>query len=96
MMLSKNIIRPALFTALVLIIPLAAMQFSEEVNWNLADFVIGGVLLLAVGLGYELLFKKVKKYKYRWALAIGLGLLFIMVWAELAVGIFNIPGISGS
>ena len=96
-MVHKNIFkRPVIFTVLVLLIPLVAMQFTEEVNWDLADFVIGGVLLFVVGVGYELLFKKIKKPSRRLALAIVLGLLFIYVWAELAVGIFNIPGISGS
>ena len=33
--------------ALLLLLPLVAMQFTDEVNWSLADFVVFGALWLA-------------------------------------------------
>ncbi len=50
---------------LLLIIPLIAMQLTDEVEWSLFDFIIMGTLLLITGLMGEIIFKKVKKYKYR-------------------------------
>jgi len=92
----KNIIRIALGTALILLIPLVAMQFTDEVNWTLSDFVVMGALLFSVGLIYEFGVRKVADARRRLILGGVLALAFLYVWAELAVGIFNIPGISGS
>ena len=36
--------------ALVLLIPLIAMQFTDEVNWSGGDFVFAALLLLGVGI----------------------------------------------
>jgi hypothetical protein len=43
-------VRVAIATAFVLLLPLVAMQFTDEVNWGVADFVIAGVLLGGTGL----------------------------------------------
>jgi uncharacterized membrane protein len=58
-MRNKNIIRIALVTAAILAIPLVAMQFTDEVDWGLSDFIIIGALLLGTGLMYELIVKKI-------------------------------------
>jgi hypothetical protein len=77
-----------LLTALLLSIPLIAMQFTDEVNWTLSDFIAMGVLLLATGLLSEVIIRKVKKISRRIIFIAGILLLFFLVWAELAVGIF--------
>lgn len=94
-MLIKRTVRVVLATVLILLFPLIAMQFTAEVDWNLADFVIMGILLLAVGALLEVATTRTT-LKHRIAFAVVVILLFLYVWAELAVGIFNIPGISGS
>lgn len=76
---------------LLLLIPLIAMQFTDEVKWGLADFIVMGVLLLGTGLLCELVLRKVKKTGHRIALCAGLLLAFFLIWAELAVGIFGTP-----
>jgi hypothetical protein len=43
-------IRVALVTAFILLLPLVAMQFTDEVDWGVADFVSAGVLLGGSGL----------------------------------------------
>ena len=52
--MSKTAYRPAirvgLATALILLLPLVAMQITDEVNWDLADFVFAGALLGGSGL----------------------------------------------
>jgi len=67
------------------------MQFTEEVNWDLADFIVGGVLLLGTGLMCELAIRKISQIKYRIAVCVGILLALILIWAELAVGIFGTP-----
>ena len=76
---------------LLLIIPLIAMQLTDEVEWSLIDFIIMGTLLLITGLMGEIIFKKVKKYKHRVILYVVVAIIFFLIWAELAVGIFGTP-----
>ncbi len=75
----------------MLIIPLIAMQLTDEVEWSLFDFIIMGTLLLITGLMGEIIFKKVKKYKHRVILYVVVSITFLLIWAELAVGIFGTP-----
>jgi hypothetical protein len=43
-------VRVAVVTAFILLLPLVAMQFTDEVDWGVADFVSAGVLLGGSGL----------------------------------------------
>jgi len=76
---------------LLLTIPLIAMQLTDEVEWSLFDFIIMGTLLLITGLMGEIIFKRVKNSKHRLILYIIIAMIFFLVWAELAVGIFGTP-----
>jgi len=78
-------------TALILSIPLIAMQFTKEVNWTLSDFVIAAVLLLGTGLAIDLVIRYVKTGLSRTILLVVILLLLFLTWAELAVGIFGSP-----
>ena len=53
---------------LILLLPLIAMQFTNEVNWSLFDFIIAGVLLFGMGIILDLILSKVNKIGYRIAL----------------------------
>ena len=75
----------------ILLIPLIAMQLTNEVNWSLFDFIIMGAMLTITGLLGEIIFKKVKKYKHRVTLYVIVAIIFLLIWAELAVGIFGTP-----
>lgn len=77
--------------AILLLIPFTAMQFSEEVNWSAFDFLIMGILLLGVGLGLEYVFRRFKTTNQRLLLGGLILIIFFMIWAELAVGIFGTP-----
>lgn len=76
------------FIAIILCIPLIAMQFTNEVNWSATDFVAMGILLLSAGLGCELTIRRVKKFEYRVAICLAILAAFFIIWVELAVGIF--------
>jgi hypothetical protein len=81
-----------LFTiVIILFIPLIAMQFTEEVNWTFSDFVVAGFLLFGFGFVCEIIFRNIKKINYRIFFFIVLTLLFLIIWADLAVGIFGLP-----
>ncbi|WP_299702671.1 hypothetical protein [uncultured Pontibacter sp.] len=88
---NKRLTGILLTVAFILSIPLIAMQFTNEVDWDLFDFVIMGVLLLSTGLLCELVIRKVKKMDYRIGFIAVLLLLLFLIWAELAVGIFGTP-----
>ena len=85
----QSIIRVAVGTGLLLLVPLVAMQFTNEVNWTGEDFIAAGILLAVVGLLGELIWHKVENNDRRLAAIIALGILFLYLWAELAVGIFT-------
>jgi hypothetical protein len=89
MMRNKNIWRIALVTAFLLLIPLVAMQFSDEVDWNLFDFVVAGTLLFGSGLAYELIARKGGNIAYRAAVGVAVAASLLLVWINLAVGIIG-------
>lgn len=78
-------------TVILLLIPLIAMQFTNEVNWTFLDFVVAGFLLFGFGLVCDVLLRKVKKINYRIAICVALIVIFLLIWADLAVGIFGFP-----
>jgi len=75
--------------ALLLLTPLIAMQFTNEVNWDILDFIVAGILLLSTGLACNFIIQKVKNTKFRIAICLAIVGIPFLIWAELAVGIFN-------
>lgn len=87
----KNVIRIAVVTALILLIPLVAMQFTDEVDWGITDFVIIGALLFGTGMIYEFGVKKLRTITQQMIAAAVLLAALLLIWAELAVGVFGSP-----
>ena len=75
--------------ALILLLPLVAMQFTDEVNWDVADFAFAGALLIGTGITYELAVRKTGDTAYRAAVGVALAAAFILVWMNLAVGLIG-------
>jgi len=73
----------------VLLAPLVAMRFTEEVNWTASDFVFAGLLLGSVGLGVELVVRRSGHPAYRAASVVALAAAFLLVWINAAVGIIG-------
>jgi uncharacterized membrane protein YadS len=88
---NKRLIGILLTVVLILLIPLIAMQFTSEVDWSPFDFLVMGVLLLGTGLTCELVLRRVKKTGYRVAIIAGILVALVLIWMELAVGIFGTP-----
>lgn len=88
---NKRLIIILTVVVIILLIPFIAMQFTEEVNWTVFDFLIAGVLLLGTGLMCEFVLRKASKTTYRIFICLVILLVFLLIWAELAVGIFGTP-----
>lgn len=87
--------RIALVTVALLFVPLIAMQFTDEVYWTLSDFIIAGTMIFTTGFIAGLIRIKLANSKYQYWIYALLIILFLLLWAEMAVGIFNSP-IAGS
>ncbi|WP_218109536.1 permease prefix domain 2-containing transporter [Flagellimonas chongwuensis] len=88
---NKRLITILAIALSILLIPFIAMGFTNEVNWSVFDFLLIGVLLFGAGLVLELILRKVKTLRYRIILGIALFAVLLLVWVELAVGIFGTP-----
>lgn len=89
--LTKRLYAILVIVLILLLIPFVAMQFTNEVNWSLFDFIVAGILLLGIGLAIELVLQKVKSRKNRIIISGIIMILLLLLWVELAVGIFNSP-----
>jgi hypothetical protein len=87
--LSQSVLWVALATALILCIPFVAMQFSNEVNWSVADFIIMGILIFSTGFSYVLLTRFSSNIIQRVAFALAIGSTFLLIWVNLAVGLIG-------
>jgi hypothetical protein len=88
----KSIIRIAAVTILILLLPLFAMQFTDEVAWDPVDFAVAGALLFGAGLTYELVARKADSIAYRAAFGLAIATALLLVWANLAVGLIGSEG----
>jgi hypothetical protein len=85
--MSKKILYPLS----LLLIPLIGMTLTHEINWGVFDFIIMGILLLLLSFGIHRIRNTIANVKNR-RLYIALVILVCMlIWAELAVGIFGSP-----
>jgi integral membrane sensor domain MASE1 len=60
-------------------------------HWTLFDYFAALVLLSTFGFGLEYLVRKTKSKKRKFLIILVLTFLFMLLWAELAVGIFDSP-----
>ncbi len=75
--------------ALLLLLPLIAMQFTDQVVWDGADFAIFGALLVGTGVTFEVAARKTGNSAYRAAVGVALAAAFILIWVNGAVGIIG-------
>jgi hypothetical protein len=87
--MQKSIVRVAIRTGLILLIPLLGNLFVKGWNWSPFDFVVGGSLLFAAGLTYELVAKQMSNKAYRFAVGLAVGTAFLLTWVNLAVEIIG-------
>ena len=73
----------------ILLVPAVAMQFTTEVQWDLADFLVAGGLLGGVVLAYEFATGPAVSAVYRSGAAVALVASLLLVWVNAAVGILG-------
>ena len=89
--LTKRVLAP-LF---LLLIPLFGNIFSNQVNWSLFDFIVMGFLMGLTGLSIHFIIEKIRNKTFKIVTIIFDLIIFLMIWVELAVGVFGSP-ITGS
>ena len=76
----------------LLLAPLVAMQFTSEVDWDMTDFIAMGFILGSLGLALEFMVSRSGSFSYRIASGIAVLAAFLLVWANLAVGMIGSEG----
>jgi membrane protein YdbS with pleckstrin-like domain len=75
--------------ALLLLLPWVVMQITGDFGWDLADFVVFGAMLVMACGAYELIAHLTSHCRNRWLAGAAIVAVFLLVWVELAVGIFH-------
>jgi hypothetical protein len=75
--------------AALILLPLVAMRFTSEVDWDAADFLLAIGLFGGVGLMFELAVRMSPSRSYRAGVAVALAAAFLLTWINLAVGIIG-------
>ena len=88
--------RTLIATSLLLtVVAIAERLHPDEVNWSGFDYLIAGLLVFTAGFTLETVMHRWRQHKMRWWIAALVLLIFVLLWLELAVGIFGSP-IAGS
>ncbi len=87
--LYRSVAKLALTTGLLLLIPLIAMQYFDDVVWTLSDFIIAGTLLFGTGFTYKLITRRSGETAYRIAVGFALFTGLFLIWVNMAVGIIG-------
>ena len=83
----KAILRVLLGVTAILLVPLVAMRFTDEVNWTWFDFAAAATLLIVAGLTYEYAASKTRHPRQKMIVAVAVGIVLFIVWVQLAAGI---------
>lgn len=89
--------RRAQFVILFIVLVLLLIPFLEQLDgkaafdWGPFDFILAFLLLFTLGFGIEFFVRRIKSRQIKWLAILGIILFFVLLWAELAVGLFNSP-----
>lgn len=86
---NKRLIAILLTVVCLLLVPLVAMVFTNEVNWDETDFIVAGILLFGSGLLFEVAARKGGSLSYRAASGMAIFTGLVLVWMNLAVGLIG-------
>lgn len=80
---------PWAVAAFLLLLPLVAMQFTNEVEWDETDFIVMGAMLFGACGAFEMAARMTGNMAYRAAVGIAVVGVFLLIWINLAVGIIG-------
>jgi hypothetical protein len=75
--------------AILLALPAIAMRYTNEVDWDVADFIVMGALFGSIGLGIEFLIRQSDSLAYRAGAVAALVTSFLIIWINAAVGMIG-------
>ena len=81
---------PMWITVAVLLVVFLASLLSDQVTWSIYDFLIGGGLIFVFATIEVILWNKLKS-QHRLFVVLFVLLVFLILWAEMAVGLFGSP-----
>jgi hypothetical protein len=80
----------------LLLLPLVAMQFTDEVAWTAVDFLVFALMMACDGLVIDVTARMAGNRMYRAAVVVAVATSFLLFWITGAVGIIgseNLPAI---
>jgi hypothetical protein len=80
---------PWAIAAILLLVPLIAMMFTGQVNWDETDFIVMGAMLFGACGAFELAARMTGNMAYRAAVGVAVVATFLLIWINLAVGIIG-------
>jgi hypothetical protein len=81
-------IKKIFYPLIILIIPLVGTILFDQIDWGILDFLVMGIILLIVGIALNVVSQKIKNSRKKFFYNLVIMLIFFLIWAELAVGIF--------
>jgi hypothetical protein len=75
--------------AVLLALPALGMQVTHKIDWGLEDFAVFALMLAGLGLAIEAATNWLTALRWRVAAMTLAGLIFLTVWAHLAVNLFD-------
>lgn len=80
-----------IMATVILLIPAIAMLLTAEVRWSLGDFLVAAVLLYGNAFLAHWMLGKITSTRGRLIAVGSLLVVLILIWMELAVGVFGTP-----
>jgi hypothetical protein len=86
---NNNALSTIIIIGFLLLLPLIAMRFTHEVMWTLSNFALAAVILISAVVVWSIAVSRLHTKKNRTIVGVLLLIVLIMIWIELAVGIFD-------
>ena len=83
----KSIVRAALVTVGVLLIPLWGIFYVDGWNWDWRGFVVAGAFVFSAALTYELVVKGMSNKAYRFAMGLAVATALVLSWANFVLAV---------
>ena len=84
----KVLVKTILYFEALLLLPFIASFLTKEINWSLLDYIMMALLLAFFATAIVFIKSKFESLLARKIAIIIIFLVFLLIWAELAVGIF--------